>query len=360
MDIFPLSRDVRALLVAFTAAVGFYFLKKILCRFKDADEKDAHFYRSLLGLLAHNTKNFFYLTTALYIGVWCYFRNSDWYLTAHRVFFVVLMAQVWIWIQRFVTLVFARKTNRLAAGEVSRATSFRALSFVAELVLLGLVVLFTLDNFGVNITTLVTGLGIGGIAIALAVQNILGDIFASVTIILDKPFVVGDYIVVGEDMGTIEDIGIKTTRVRSLSGEEIVFSNADLLKSRVHNFKRLYERRVSFNLSLSQDTPIDALAQVPEMIKDLIKKEPKMKIDRAHFVKFGESSFDFEIVYLVGTPDYNYYMDFQQKLNLDVLRGLEQMSVRLAQPVRVVKITNGTLAKPEVRFPTNHHRAPHA
>jgi small-conductance mechanosensitive channel len=159
----------------------------------------------------------------------------------------------------------------------------------------------TFDNLGIDVTAMVAGLGVGGIAVALAVQNILGDLFASLSIIIDKPFVVGDFIIVGgEFMGTVEHIGIKTTRVRSLGGEQIIFSNNDLLQSRVRNYKRMYERRVVFGFRVLYQTTAEQLERIPEIVKKIIEGLDKVRFDRAHFFKFGDSSLDFEGLLGVG------------------------------------------------------------
>ena len=170
------------------------------------------------------------------------------------------------------------------------------LGFVGRIVLWSVVLLMILDNLGVNITALVASLGIGGIAVALAVQNILGDIFASLSIALDRPFAIGDFIVVGDVLGTVEYIGLKTTRIRSLSGEQIVFSNADLLKSRIRNYKRMTERRVVFGFGVVYQTPHDKLERIPAMVREVIEAQPKTRFDRAHFKEYGDSALAFEAV----------------------------------------------------------------
>ncbi len=199
-----------------------------------------------------------------------------------------------------------------------------------------------LDNLGVNITTLVAGLGVGGIAIALAVQNILSDVFCSVAILVDKPFQVGDFIIVGDMMGTVEKIGIKTTRVRSLSGEQLVFSNADLVNSRIRNYKRMQERRVVFSFGVIYQTPADKLEHIPAMVKEIIESVDQARFDRTHFKQFGDSSLDFECVYYVLSRDYNLYMDIQQKINLELFTRFEKEGIEFAYPTRTLYISKET------------------
>jgi small-conductance mechanosensitive channel len=198
--------------------------------------------------------------------------------------------------------------------------------------------LLALQNFGVNITALITGLGIAGIAVALAVQNILGDVLASLSIVIDKPFVIGDYIVVDTFQGTVEDVGLRTTRLKSLSGEQIIFSNAELLKARIRNYKRMTERRATFTIGLQYDTPADKVERVPGIIHDLITSIPQTRLDRTHFQGFGDSSLNVETVYFVLVPDYNVYMDIQQQINLTLLRRFAAEGIEFAFPTRTVLI----------------------
>jgi small-conductance mechanosensitive channel len=214
----------------------------------------------------------------------------------------------------------------------------QGVAFLARLVIWSAVVLLTIDNLGYDVTALVAGLGIGGIAVALALQNVLGDLFASLSIILDKPFVVGDFIIVGDMLGVVEKIGLKTTRVKSLSGEQIVFSNGDLLSSRVRNYKKMQERRVAFKFGVLYSTPVDELEKIPGYVKEIIEGLDQTRFDRAHFQAFGASSLDFEIVYYVLGADYNLYMDIQQTINLGIARKLQERGVGFAFPTRTVHL----------------------
>jgi small-conductance mechanosensitive channel len=198
--------------------------------------------------------------------------------------------------------------------------------------------LFLLDNVGVNITTLAAGLGIGGIAVAMASQAILGDLFSSFTIFLDKPFKVGDFIIVGELMGNVEHIGIKTTRVRSLSGEQLVFPNSDLTGSRIRNYERMDVRRVLFTLGFTYDTSAEKLKQIPDIVKNVFQNTDRAKLDRVHFKSFGDFSLNFEIVYYVQSRDYNTYMDIQQQVNLALKEHIEGIGVEFAFPTQTLHL----------------------
>jgi small-conductance mechanosensitive channel len=199
-----------------------------------------------------------------------------------------------------------------------------------------------LDNLGVNITGLVAGLGIGGIAVALALQNILGDLFASLSIVLDKPFVIGDFVVVDSLSGTIEHIGLKTTRIRSLRGEQLIFSNNDLLKSRIRNYKRMSERRIDFSFGVVYQTPLEKLKAIKKIVSDIIEKGEKTRFDRVHFKEYGDSSLNFEVVYFVTDPDYNIYMDVQEAINLEIFRCFAEEGIEFAYPTRTIFIQHET------------------
>lgn len=241
------------------------------------------------------------------------------------------------------------------------ASAALGLMFVSvQTIFIVIVVLIGLSNLGVDIGALLAGLGVGGVAVALAAQNVLGDLLASLSIVLDKPFKVGDFILVGEDMGTVENIGIKTTRLRSLSGEELVFSNRDLLDSRVRNYKRMWQRRVVHTFSVRYGTPLEKVAAVPGWVKTIVEqtelsasadssgtlvtesrapvKVNKVKFDRCHLSLFGESSLNYELVFWVNDPDYNIYMDLQQGILLRILEKFAAEKVEFALPARSLYI----------------------
>jgi small-conductance mechanosensitive channel len=214
--------------------------------------------------------------------------------------------------------------------------------FLLRATLFGIIALLALENLGFDITALVAGLGIGGIAVALAVQNLLGDLFAAMSIVVDKPFVVGDFVVVGAEMGTVEHIGMKTTRLRSLSGEQIIMSNTDMLGARIRNMARMYERRVVFTIGVTYDTPRETLGRIPAMIRAAVEANESVRFDRSHLARFGDSSLDFETVYFVLTPDYNRYMDIQQAINLALIAKFAEEGIEFAFPTRTLHVS-GTL-----------------
>ncbi len=209
---------------------------------------------------------------------------------------------------------------------------------IAKGVLWIVAILLILSNIGYNITTLIAGLGIGGIAVAIALQSILGDIFASFSIYFDKPFRVGDFIIFGEDMGEVKKIGIKSTRIQALQGQEIIVSNKHLTETIVHNYKKMEQRRVVFNFGVKYDTALEKLKMIPTLVKDIVTRIEMARIDRAHFFKFGDFSLIFEVVYYVATDDYNKYMDIQQEMNLAIKERFEKEGIEMAYPTQTILI----------------------
>lgn len=225
---------------------------------------------------------------------------------------------------------------RREGSDTGKKSPRAAIVFAVRLVIWSVVLLAGLDTLGVDVTALITGLGIGGVAVALAMQNVLGDLFASMSITLDEPFLPGDFIVVDTLMGTVEHVGLKTTRLKSISGEQVIIANTDLLKSRIRNFGRMQERRVVFNISVTYQTPHAVLERIPGMLKEIIEKNSSVRFERAHFQRLGESSLVFEIVYFVTEPDYSRYMDIQQAINLDICERFETERIAFAYPTQTV------------------------
>jgi len=250
---------------------------------------------------------------------------------------IIVLLQTGVWGNGLIGF-FADKYARQRAGDVGTSTTIQAVGYATRFVLWGLLVVTALQNFGINVTALVTGLGIGGIAIALAVQNILGDLFAALAIVLDKPFVVGDAIQVENVNGTIEHVGLKTTRIRSLSGEQVIIANADLLKSRIRNYRRMELRRATFNLDLAFDTPADKVAAIPPMVKQIVEQQGNTRFDRSHFLTIGDTGLRLENVYYVLEPDYGKYADIQHAINLELLRRFHAEHIQFGYTTRTVHL----------------------
>jgi len=219
-----------------------------------------------------------------------------------------------------------------------RIKQIRGITAIVSFFIWVLGFVFLLDNLGFQITTVIAGLGIGGIAIALAAQAILGDLFSYFVIFFDRPFEIGDFIVIGEFRGNIEYIGIKTTRIRSLSGEQLVFGNSDLTSSRLQNFKRMDKRRVVFKLGVVYQTPAEKLEEIVKAVEQIITDNPDVTFDRGHFASFGSFSLDFEFVYFVLSSDYKNYMDIQQVVNLAIFKKFEAEKIDFAYPTQTVNL----------------------
>ena len=227
---------------------------------------------------------------------------------------------------------FIKKQER---GE-EKVRQLRGMTVLINLVVWLIGIVFLMDNLGFDISAVIAGLGIGGIAIALAAQAILGDLFSYFVIFFDRPFEVGDFIVVGDKVGTVEYTGIKTTRIRALSGEQLVFSNTDLTNSRIHNFKKMERRRVVFKIGVVYQTPKDKLAEISTFVREIIEKQTDTVFDRGHFSSYGDFSLDFEFVYFILSPEYVKYMDTQQKINLEIYEEFEKRGIEFAYPTQTL------------------------
>lgn len=218
----------------------------------------------------------------------------------------------------------------------SREKQLKGIKGLINILIWFIALIFLLDNLGVNISSIIAGLGIGGIAVAIAAQAILGDLFSYFVIFFDRPFEIGDFIVVGDKRGIVEQIGLKTTRIKSLGGEQLVFSNTDLTNSRLHNFKRMEKRRVAFNLGVIYQTPAEKLKRIPQIVKDIITKQEETEFDRGHFATYGDFSLNFEFVYFVVGADYGKFMDIQQTINLKIFETFEKEKIEFAYPSQTI------------------------
>jgi small-conductance mechanosensitive channel len=255
----------------------------------------------------------------------------------HGVLVVVAMLQLLIWGNGVISFA-VREYRRSRQGDLTSVATIQGFALLVRIGLVGLILILALDLLGFEITTLVAGLGITGVAIALAVQNVLGDLFAAMSIVFDKPFVIGDYIVVDATEGTVEHVGLKTTRLRALGGEQIIISNADLLKSRIRNFRRLAERRVALVFRAALETPEAVAARAPAMLREIVERQQPVRFDRAHLRGMTETALEFEVVYIVLSPDYNAHMNIQQAINLAVLERFRAEGIAMPALVRVAAL----------------------
>ncbi|MEX2467235.1 MAG: mechanosensitive ion channel family protein [Gemmatimonadota bacterium] len=250
---------------------------------------------------------------------------------------IALLVQAGIWMSAGIRNWIAITREERAAEDAAAVMTMNVIGIAVRIVLWSMILLLALDNLGIDVTALVAGLGVGGIAVALAAQNILGDLFASLSIVLDRPFVLGDFLIVDDKLGSVEEIGLKTTRVRSLSGEQLVFSNTDLLNSRIRNFGRMFERRVVFEIGVTYGTARESLKAIPDMIRHTIEEHGDLvRFDRSHFKEYGDFALTFETVYYVSGPDYNRYMDIQQAINFRIHELFEEDGIEFAYPTQTV------------------------
>jgi small-conductance mechanosensitive channel len=276
----------------------------------------------------------FFIVVALYLGLRALTIGPATEKLIGSALTIALFWQAGVWAAAAATGWLDRKRRNSMESNRAVVGSLGIIGFIVNVVIWALVLMLTLDNLGVNITALVAGLGIGGIAVALALQNVLGDLFASLSIALDQPFVVGDFLNVDDFLGSVEYIGIKTTRLRSLSGEQIIISNSNLLDSRVRNYGRMKERRVVFGTGVTYETPIELVEQVPGIIRAIVEAQQGTRFDRSHFQKHGASSLDFETVYFVLSPEFNKYMDIQQAINFALHRKFAELGIEFAYPTQ--------------------------
>lgn len=273
---------------------------------------------------------------AVYLGSLALALSPKSQTVLRSVAILALLVQLALWALVAIDFWVTRTQRRRLGVDAASATLIGVMSFLAKLVLWTLVFLLALDNLGIDVTALLTGLGVGGIAVALAVQKILGDLLGSLTIVMDKPFVIGESITVGDFSGTVEKVGLRTTHLRSVSGELAVLSNGDILQSRIRNWTRMAERRATLAFTLDFGTPAAVVAELPGVVRALIEGQEKVRFDRAHFKGFGAMGLDFEAIYWITVPEYGVYMDRQQAVSLGLARWLEERGVAVATSARVV------------------------
>lgn len=327
---------VVAIATFLVARAAISFLLHRIRRWAEHDGVLSH----VLAKVLAGTSNSLLLLASLLVGLSMLDLPERWLTRVSSLWFVVAALQIGLWANRAIGLGLDRYFAGQRTDGLTQASALATLSaWGARVLLWSVVVLAMLSNLGVNITAFVASLGVGGIAVALAVQNILGDLFASLSIAVDKPFEVGDFIVIGPLAGTVEHVGLKTTRIRSLGGEQIVMANASMISSTIQNYKRLQERRIVFEFGLSYDSPTEAVKKAPGIVEEAIKAQSQVRFDRAHLRGFGKEALEFECVYIVQDPGYNLYMDIQQAINFHLLDRFSKVGAKFAVPVRAIKVT---------------------
>ncbi len=319
--------------------LALYGMKKILTtRVSKFFNKTSNKWDEIIVHTVEQTTHLWMVGTAVYIAIRFVPHNKAWNEHIDRAFFILTMIQVGIWSNYLLDKWIHMSINRKTRSNPAAASSIGLMQLLAKIFIFSAVLLFTLNNLGIKITTIIAGLGVGGIAVALALQRILGDLFSSLSIVMDKPFVVGDFIVLDQYMGEVERIGLKSTRIRSLGGEQIIISNSDLLATRIRNYKRMHERRVAFVLSLPLFTKGEEMRKAVSLITAIINSRERVRYERCHFMKISTISMDIELVYWVLTDDYNTHMDIQQDILLNIQKAFEAEKLSFARPVQTVTV----------------------
>lgn len=276
----------------------------------------------------------FYLVISLYFSLRFLNLSNTVNKIVDAIFLVVVVYEIIQALQKIVKY-FVYKALAKEEDDAQAKSTVKTLNVFIQIILWSVGLLLVLSNLGVNITSLIAGLGIGGIAIAFALQNILTDVFSSFAILIDKPFQVGDFIKIGTDMGTVEKVGIKTSRLRTLNGQLLVVSNQELTSTRVENFQQMKKRRGLFTLGVIYETEEEKLKIIPDIIKDIILSQDKTDFDRCHFVSFGDFSLNFETSFYVETDSYNEFLDIFEKINLQIFSAFKEKNIEFAYPTHL-------------------------
>lgn len=345
-----LSALVVFLVVYFALSFGLGLIARRLKRLGERKEREngyvarARNAATLAGHVIARTSHLFMFITALHSAGFALALPVAVRNFSHSLFIVALVLQAAVWATVLTTeWITGYAADRANHRSVSAAATI--INFIVRTALWSIAVLLILENLGFDVTALIAGLGVGGIAIGLAAQNILGDLFASLSIVFDKPFEIGDFIISGDYMGTVERIGLKTTRLRSLSGEQVVISNTDLLTSRVRNYKRMAERRVVFSIGVTYGTPADVLAQIPKMVREAIEAQEQTRFDRSNFLAYGDFSLNFETVYYVLSSDYNLYANIHEAILIAIYRRFQDAGIGFAFPTQSIHVEHFPMPK---------------
>ena len=324
-----------AILVALTWSALLLLRQVIASRYRRfTGEGHATAIRLFAYLIGH-TRHLVFIAVALYSAEEFLTFPPRIHTISTNIIVILLLVQVGIWAGRMLQFYLEIRNRRNGGADLALTSSLDIIKFVSMVLIWSLVTLVALDNLGVNITALLAGLGVGGVAVALALQNVLGDLFASLAIALDKPFVVGDTLELDTYVGRVERIGIKTTRLLSVSGEQIILSNADILKSRVRNYSSGQERRALLTFSIDPRTPIPALREIPGIVEQLVRAQPHSRFERCHLKSFGDWSLLYEMSFFTRDPQAKPILDLQQAVNLGLLEALRTRGIRLAVPAEL-------------------------
>lgn len=341
-----LEQWATAVLVTVAVAAGLRIVVGVFVRrFSSLAEKTANTIDDLAAHILQQTRFFALLAAGALAGHRFVHLSEAADFWVNAAILTLFLLQVGLWANTLVADLVQRYLRLEEKDAREQAASAAALTLLAKLALWSVIVIVGLQNMGFQVTGLVTSMGIAGVAVALAAQTVLADLFGSISIMFDKPFVVGDFIVVGDYKGTVENIGIKTTRLRSLTGEQLVIGNNDLLGSRIRNYKQMNERRGGFSVGVTYETPRGKLERIPAIIREAVEAEEQARFDRAHLASFGDSALVFEVVYWMTVPEYDVFMDTLQRINFRLLERFEVEGIEFAYPTRTVHLA-GSGARP--------------
>jgi len=320
-----------AIIVFFVAWIALLIFRKfIVSKIHKIAKKTKSDFDDRLVEIFLEISGFFYTFIAFFVATKQLHLPENFKFTINAIFTILVVFEIAKIAQSITILVLKRSSGG------RDATMVDGITLIVKIVIWSVGSLVVLSNLGVDITALAASLGIGGVAIALAVQNILSDLFASFSIYFDKPFQVGDFIKIGDDCGTVTKIGLKTTRIKTLVGEELVISNRELTESRLQNFKKLRRRRIVFSIGVEYSTKKEKLEKIPKIIKKIIENTDRAELSRVHFKSFGDFSLNFETVYFVNSSDYNDFMDIQQRINFSIHEAFEKEGISMAFPTQTI------------------------
>lgn len=328
---------VLALLIFISTIVVLKIFQSIvLAKLKKMAEKTKTEFDDVLIKIFREIKPPFYFFIALYFGIKVLEFPDIVSKVINILFLIIIVYEIIRAFEKIVDFGVKKYVEKADGKQVMSPSMVKALKIILKIILWAIGLILVLGNLGIDVTSLIAGLGIGGIAIAFALQNILEDIFSSFSIYVDKPFRVGDYIVVGKDSGTVEKIGLKTSRLRTLSGEELVVSNKELTNARVQNFRKMESRRDSFTLGIVYDTPSEKLEKVPQIIEEIVSGFDNLEFVRCKFTEFGDSSLNFDVVYLVNSKDFDLFAEMKQKINFEIYKRFKRENIEFAYPTQTI------------------------
>lgn len=335
------ENTVQAYLIALAIFFGiliitFLFKTIIIMRLKKLAKLTKSTVDDMLVEAIYKIRWPFYSVIALYVSIHSIIVSDSIMQIGNNIMMIVFVYYAVKVMQQLVNFFMYKSAMKKGELKPEDKASLNMMKSILNALIWIIAFILILSNFGINVTSLIAGLGIGGIAIAFALQNVLGDIFASFSIHLDKPFKVGDYIVIGEDSGTVMKIGLKSTRIQTLQGQELIVSNKELTEVRVHNYKIMKKRRVSFNFGVLYETPVSKLEKIPSIVKDIISKIDQAELYRAHFTDFGDFSLNYSVMYYILSKDYGLYKNIQQEINIELLKRFAKEKIEMAYPTQTV------------------------